>query len=358
VDTLDAQRPTSRSRAPQPRSPRKPGGIDPALALVPLRAFLGITFVYAGLQKLGDPGFFHAGATSYIGSQLHAFATGTPGGFLLKATALHFPVFAGACVALTEIAVGLLVLMGLMTRAAAAVGLGLNLVLFLTASWNTHPYFLGSDIVFVFAWLPFVLAGAAGQPALDHVLAERSRRARAPARGGGREVAIDRRNLLARALGATALGTAILGGLAAATRGSYRGATTSVLSTHSGSGSPGHAASTPKPAATASQGLPSGAVSLGPASDLPAGQAAVYPDPADGQPDVVVRLSDGSLAAHSAVCTHAGCQVSYGQDSLVCPCHGSVFNAQTGAVEQGPAVDPLPTRHVLEHGGRIYAVPS
>ena len=41
-------------------------------------------------------------------------------------------------------------------------------MLFLTASWHTVPYFLGSDIVFVFAWLPFVLAGAAGQPALDH----------------------------------------------------------------------------------------------------------------------------------------------------------------------------------------------
>ena len=49
---------------------------------------------------------------------------------------------------------GLLVLAGLFTRAAAAVGLGLNLVLFLTASWKTSPYFLGPDIVFVFAWLP------------------------------------------------------------------------------------------------------------------------------------------------------------------------------------------------------------
>jgi thiosulfate dehydrogenase [quinone] large subunit len=356
VDTLDAQRPTSSRRAP---APRPPGGIDPALALVPLRVFLGITFVYAGLQKLGDPGFFHPGAPSYIGSQLHAFATGSPGGFLLRATALHFPVFAGACVALTEIAVGLLVLMGLMTRAAAAVGLGLNLLLFLTSSWNTHPYFLGSDIVFVFAWLPFVLAGAAGQPALDHVLADRSRRARGPARGGGGEPAIDRRNLLVRALGATALGTLVLGGVAAATRGGYRGPATSTLTQHPGGASSGRAATgTPEPASGASRALPSGAVALGPASDLPAGQAAVYPDPADGQPDVVVRMTDGSLAAHSAICTHAGCQVSYGQDSLVCPCHGSVFNARTGAVDQGPAVDPLPARRVLERGGRIYAVPS
>jgi hypothetical protein len=62
-------------------------------------------------------------------------------------------------VALLEIAVGLLVLLGLKLRgAAAASGLALNLILFLTASWKTYPYFLGSDIVFVFGWLALGLA--------------------------------------------------------------------------------------------------------------------------------------------------------------------------------------------------------
>jgi hypothetical protein len=41
------------------------------------------------------------------------------------------------------------VLAGLATRAAAATGLALNLVLFLTASWKTSPYFLGSDTAVV-----------------------------------------------------------------------------------------------------------------------------------------------------------------------------------------------------------------
>ena len=54
--------------------------VSPAMALFPLRLFLGVTFVYAGIQKLSDPGFLHAGAPTYIGTQLHGFAAGTPGG--------------------------------------------------------------------------------------------------------------------------------------------------------------------------------------------------------------------------------------------------------------------------------------
>jgi len=52
--------------------------VSPAVALLPLRLFLGVTFVYAGVQKLGDPGFLHAGAPTYIGTQLEGFAGGTP----------------------------------------------------------------------------------------------------------------------------------------------------------------------------------------------------------------------------------------------------------------------------------------
>ena len=156
--------------------------IAPGLALFPLRLFLGGTFVYAGIQKLSDPGFLNPDAPTYIGTQLHGFAEGTPGGPLLE-PALSHAAAAGVGVALLEILIGVLVVMGVLTRPAAAIGLALNLVLFLTASWHTVPYFLGSDIVFVFAWLPFVLAGAEGQPTVAALLARRPpglRRARGP----------------------------------------------------------------------------------------------------------------------------------------------------------------------------------
>src|SRR3954451_11768121 len=103
--------------------------VRPSMALVPLRVFLGVTFVYAGIQKLSDPGFLHPGAATYIGTQLHGFADGTPGGFLLHAFALPHPVVAGSGVAIVEIAIGLMAAAGLLTRLAAAAGLMLNLLL-------------------------------------------------------------------------------------------------------------------------------------------------------------------------------------------------------------------------------------
>jgi Rieske Fe-S protein len=41
---------------------------------------------------------------------------------------------------------------------------------------------------------------------------------------------------------------------------------------------------------------------------------------------------------------------------IFCPCHGSQFSADTGAVLRGPAVTPLAAKHVIERGGSIYAV--
>lgn len=330
------------------------------MALLPLRLFLGVTFIYAGVQKLSDPGFLHKGAPTYIGTQLHGFANGTPGGFMLRAFAIPHPTLAGVGVAITEIAIGILVTAGLLTRAAAAVGLALNFILFLTNSWHAYPYFLGSDIVFVFAWLPFVIAGAQGQPSLDAELARRAASRpshRGVDRSGGSLVT--RRALLRQALmgaGATTLG---LAGAAYVVKGSYHG-----------TGSPSLSARRPKraPAAhrhhhrasrhSSSPHVPRGSVKLGPSNAVQRGHAAVYRDPSDGRPDVLVRDTSGQLTAMSAVCTHAGCQVQYQNGQLLCPCHGSAFNARTGAVEQGPASQPLPIKHVMESGGEIYAVPA
>jgi thiosulfate dehydrogenase (quinone) large subunit len=372
--------------------PRSGGAEDDARrlgrALFPVRLFLGVTFVYGGIQKLSDPGFLHAGAPTYIGTQLRGFAHGTPGGFLLRAFAIPHPALAGVGVALTEIAVGLLVATGLLTRAAATVGLLLNLLLFLTNSWRTYPYFLGSDIVFVFAWLPFVVAGAARQPTLESIVRRclmprapagrrlpRAPASTAPPRSApAEEPGVTRRGAMTAALGAVAALTALIAGISVLLRGAYRPArtlsasasprsSTTADSTHPKSGrrsTAGHNSPTvPRSAgAGSSSGLPAGAVRLGAASQLPVGQGATYPDPGDGQPDIVIREANGTLVAHSAICTHAGCEVGYQGGQIVCPCHGSVFDAKTGAVITGPAVTGLSPRKVIQHAGQIYALPA
>jgi thiosulfate dehydrogenase [quinone] large subunit len=347
-------------------------------ALFPVRLFLGLTFIYGGVQKLSDPGFLHPGAPTYIGTQLRGFAHGAPGGFLLRAFAIPHPGLAGVGVALVEIAVGLLVTTGLLTRPAAVVGLLLNLLLFLTNSWHTYPYFLGSDIVFVFAWLPFTVMGAAWQPTLaplvERIAFERTgarsrstaARGQRPAtprdpRPGGADAQLTRRSVIGASLGLVAAATGVIAGLSALLRGSYRPATRT-LGAAAKPPTTSTAAKTPaRSTARTSSGaghLPSGAVKLGPSSRLPAGQAAEYRDPGDGQPDIVVRETSGTLVAHSAVCTHAGCTVGYQGGQIVCPCHSSVFDARTGAVISGPATTPLPPRKVIERGGAIYALPA
>ena len=337
------------------------------MALFPLRLFLGVTFVYAGIQKLSDPGFLHPGAPTYIGTQLHGFAAGTPGGFLLRAFALPHPELAGIGVAIAEILIGLLVTAGLFTRIAALCGMGLNLVLFLTASWHTTPYFLGPDLVFSFAWLPFVLAGAGGQPALDNVAWEasaatvRRTRLRPPEEGleGTAANVSTRRALLAEFAGAAAA----IAGISALLKGSYSAPRALTAGKAPGSGAAsGGASQGPSAgggdAASSAPSLPSGAVKLGSASRLPSGAAATYSDPSDGSPDILIRESDGSLKAFSAVCTHAGCTVGYEGGVIICPCHGGEYSAETGEVIAGPPPSGLAPKRVLEADGQIYAVPG
>jgi thiosulfate dehydrogenase [quinone] large subunit len=63
---------------------------------------------------------------------------------------------------------------------------------------------------------------------------------------------------------------------------------------------------------------------------------------ANGEKLIVIRVSPTEVVALSSVCTHRGCEVnlpSGGQ--IACGCHGSRYNAATGAVLAGPAIFPL-----------------
>src|SRR6266511_5500127 len=145
-----------------------------SLAIVPLRVFLGATFVDAGLGKLLSAAYLGTGPRGFA-AQARGFARGSPIGWLVRAVALPHPMAAGLLLAVAELAIGLLTLVGLASRAAAAGGLALSLTFFLTASWHTRPFFYGPDLPFAAGWLVLLWAGAAGLPSLDRRLARRQR---------------------------------------------------------------------------------------------------------------------------------------------------------------------------------------
>ena len=380
--------------------------------LLPLRMFLGITFGFAGLQKLANPDFFDASKPASIQAQLAGSARLSPIHSLVGPLT-HVAVPLGIVIALGELAIGLGTLLGLWSRAAAVGGLLLSLMLFLTVSYHSHPYYTGSDIVFMFAWTPLVIGGTGGVLSADAVLARRARRqmgaqpvafvpisfATARRACGSYEKGfcraldgqacspgpcpflsqqpadvrridqqeLDRRTFVAQAVAAGAVAaTAVVAGGAAAGLGRLNStATGSAAPTLGGSPSTGATTSTPSsqagsaaPATTTapSTSHPAG-TKVGPARDVPVGGAAAFQDPSSGDPSLVVQPEAGTFLAFDAVCPHAGCTVQYDTTGkrFVCPCHGSEFNGSTGAVEVGPAQSGL-TRLTIAEGsdGDLY----
>jgi thiosulfate dehydrogenase [quinone] large subunit len=355
--------------APPPRARHSAGW-----ALLPLRAFLGITFCFAGLQKLANPAFFRASSPASIQAQLAGAARRSPIHGLITPL-VHVAVPLGLLIALAELAVGLGTLAGLLSRVAAVGGLLISLSLFLTVSFHTNPYYTGSDIVFAFAWLPFIVAGAGplSADAVLHNLARRgldlspeavvpvpfssvqavcgsyqagacSARRGQPCEPGpcpylgrpdvappGRKGAeLGRRTVVLKGAAAGALGAAglvgagLIAGVARLLGGGSSSPAAHSLSAGGAAGAPPTStrSTTTSPSSTSGQrstsasGSSSGGshpagTKLGPASTVPVGGAASFQDPASGDPALVVQPSRGTFLAFDAVCPHAGCTVEY-----------------------------------------------
>ena len=69
---------------------------------------------------------------------------------------------------------------------------------------------------------------------------------------------------------------------------------------------------------------------------------------------LITQPSPGVFRGFIARCTHAGCAVAVKNGGIECPCHGSKFTLD-GAVERGPAVDPLVPAPVTVRDGRIVS---
>lgn len=354
------------------------------LVLLPLRLFLGITFVYAGIQKLTDPQFFNPTAGGYIGKQIIAFANGSLlHTLLLQYIAPHASLF-GLLIAYGEVAIGLGTLLGFLLRPAAFFGALLSIVFFLTVTWRVYPYFYGSDIVFTFCWFTLLLNGPlnTGLPTSDEWLTVRllqqaplerqarlaqilyvllgtpgivtptasatvQRKLNQPVQSVRRRQSVvqrakeTRRSFLLGTL-AGAGGILSIAAFAYALRILLHG---SDLRSSDDDGP--LFSQPPTPLGTAPSAGSTGTTSvIAQVSAVLSNSATNFTIPSTNNPGVLVHLSNGQFVAYDALCTHAGCAVDYdpGSQLLLCPCHGAAFDpAKDGAVVQPPAETPLPS---------------
>ncbi len=133
----------------------------PTWGILPLRFFLGITFLYAGLDKVTSSTFFNPnGGPQYIGNQLQFAASNSAVlGGLLSSVAVPNAVFFGWFIALAEIWIGLATLVGVFTRITAVLGAILSATLWLSLSGGLAQYYLDSDPIYFFAWITMILIG-------------------------------------------------------------------------------------------------------------------------------------------------------------------------------------------------------
>jgi len=349
------------------RAPSRPFGPSGTLrhdiALLPLRAFLGVTLTFAGLQKLASTNYLDPHAASGVSAQMRAAAHTSPIGPMLSSVSHHATLF-GLLIAFGELAVGIGTLLGLWTRAAAVGGMALSLSFLLAVSWHSNPYYLGPDIVFLAAFTPLAIAPPS-RWSVDAAVA-RQLRLRRPTPTSAAAPDERRRQFLETLTIAGWVGlVGLAGGGAAAALGRVMGehpsgsasgpitlrppsssatttapATTAPATTAAGGGGTGTAPTTPAPTAPPTT-VPGTAI--GRAADVPVGGSAQFHDPATGATSIVVQPRAGVFEACSAICTHQGCTVEYNGSALHCPCHGAEFDPATGAVLQGPASQPLAT---------------
>lgn len=322
---------------------------QPGWLLLPLRGFLGVTFTVAALQKLANPGFFNATSPTSVQAQMHAVAPTSPIGPLVNLS-LHAGWLVGLIIALAELAVGMGTILGLKSRLAATGGALLALTFFLTISWTTTPYYYGADIVFLFAWTPFIATGAAGVLSLDGMLTEHPM--------SERHVGPDGPTLERKTLLGVGAAWAILAGLTAAAGRLFTNPSPPAQAASRPGSQPATSTPTTHPTGSgAGHGQSAGMTPIAATTSLKVGDGHPFTDPATGNPAWLIRETPTTFTAFSAVCTHAGCTVDYdaAAHQFACPCHGGTYNATTGQVLGGPPPAPLSTIPTRTQGGTIYA---
>jgi len=271
-----------------------------------LRAWLSITWIYAGWDKATDPGFLTKGATGFIGDQLIGYSTNSPISWLFNSLIEHATVV-GMFVIFSEFAIGIATLLWIAPTSAAFGGFMMSIILWLASTFYISPYFLGSDTAYAILWLVYFLTLVGNRRTVD--------------------IALDRRGAIRiGALSLAAVGAAVVG---------KTFAKVSVKSETTVSGS--------------SQIIELSKINVGQTHQFAL---------SNGMPAILFRTKTG-VFAYSATCTHEGCTVAYqsSKKSLYCPCHGAEFDPfKNGGVITGPTRDALPTVKVEISGDWVVLV--
>jgi len=140
--------------------------------VLPMRIFLSAVFLFAGYAKLVYPHFLDPNSTVGFRASVASAKHGTPIGGLLGPLTDHASLF-GHLTAFAELAIGLGLLVGLLTRVAAAGGMVLMAMIVLSIDWGGVKEYTGSSGWFtsvdlaVGAGLSVFLLGGADPFSLD-----------------------------------------------------------------------------------------------------------------------------------------------------------------------------------------------
>lgn len=126
----------------------------------------------------------------------------------------------------------------------------------------------------------------------------------------------------------------------------------STATTGSAATTTGQATSTPVPTTGSASGTAGGGAAASGTkvakADVPVGGGKIVGGA------VVTQPSSGTFKAFTSTCTHQGCTVlSVANNKIMCPCHGSGFDASTGAVVNGPATRALPAKTLTDSGDSV-----
>jgi thiosulfate dehydrogenase [quinone] large subunit len=260
-----------------------------------MRAFLGLTWIYAGWDKASDPGFLTEGSSSFIGTQLAAYSTNSPIGFLISPL-LEQSTQVGIFVMVSEFAIGIATLLWIAPATAAVSGFFMSVGLWLASSFYVEPYFFASNSAYAILWLSFFL------------LIRKNVKKKIPS--------LDRRSFIRFSIAGVAAG------LAALTGKFFQESFVKVAGNN--------------------QVTATNPTRIIRSDDLKIGQRHAFTT-SQGTSAILFRTSAGFFA-YTTICTHQGCAVTYSEvaENLQCPCHGAVFDPfSEGKVLAGPTNTPL-----------------